>query len=253
MMKSWYLELSRRNKLLANVGLIYLIIAGILCLLMLIDSRHLFGVSIWNKPIKFFISTTVLLWTIAWIMEEIQAQKQVKFISIGVLTCLSLELILISFQAIQGKASHFNVTNPIDGMIFGLMGLVIFINSLFFIYLFYLFLKVKSIAPGYKVGILSGLFIFLLGGYEGYLMASRLSHTVGAADGQEGIFFLSWAKEYGDLRIYHFLGLHALQVLSLFGWFFFKEKPKAMLLVSGIYFLLSSGTLWLALQGRSIF
>jgi len=36
-------------------------------------------------------------------------------------------------------------------------------------------------------------------------MAGRLSHTVGATDGQEGYFLLGWAKAYGDLRIFSFL------------------------------------------------
>lgn len=43
-------------------------------------------------------------------------------------------------------------------------------------------------------------------------------------DGQEGIFFLNWAKGYIDLRIFHFLGLHALQPILLFAWFFAKEN-----------------------------
>ena len=252
-MKNWYLELVRRNQFLAYSGLVFLIIALAMCLAPLFDTRELFGVSVWNKPIKFYVSTTVLLWTIGWIMHDLPNKKQVRFISKGVFICLTLELVLITYQAIQGKASHFNVTNPLDGVIFGMMGMIIFINSLFFIYLLILFLRVKTLPRGYQVGIISGLFIFLLGGYEGYLMAARLSHTVGAADGQEGIFFLSWAKSYGDLRIYHFLGLHALQVLSLIGWYFFKDQPKAMWVTALIYFILSSGTLWLALQGKSFF
>jgi hypothetical protein len=48
-------------------------------------------------------------------------------------------------------------------------------------------------------------------------MAGRMSHTVGTVYGQDGYFLLGWAKAYGDLRIFHFLSLHALQVLSLIG------------------------------------
>lgn len=253
MMKNWYLELAIRNRLLANSGLIYVVLTLILCLFPLFDSRELFGVSVWNKPVKFYISTTVLLWTIGWIMADLPQKKQVWFISRGVLICLTLELVLITYQAVQGKASHFNISNPIDGAIFGMMGMIIFINSLFFVYLLFLFIKVKTIPKGYQVGIISGLFIFLLGGYEGYLMAGRLSHTVGATDGQEGVYFLAWAKSYGDLRIYHFLGLHALQVLGLISWYVFRDKPKAMWITALLYFIFSSGTLWWALQGKSFF
>lgn len=202
---------------------------------------------------KFFISTTILFWTVGWIMEDLPFPKGKKIVSWGTVVCISAELILITYQAALAKQSHFNISSPIDGFIFGFMGFMIFLNSLFYIYLFILFLQVKELPSGYKTGILFGLFIFLLGGYEGYLMAGRLSHTVGAADGQEGIFFMGWAKAYGDLRIFHFLAIHALQVLSLVGWYLFRTKALSMWILGIIYLVFSSGTLWFALQGQGFF
>jgi uncharacterized membrane protein (DUF485 family) len=253
MIQNWFLELRRRNRLLADSGLLYFFVFIGLAILPLFDSRELMGVSVWNKPLKFFISTTILFWTVGWIMADIHNRKAVSFISRGIFLILSAELVLISYQAIQGKISHFNISNPIDGAIFGTMGVLIFLNSLFFIYLLFLISKEKTLPKGYKLGIQLGLIIFLIGGYEGYLMAGRLSHTVGATDGQEGYFLLGWAKAYGDLRIFHFLGLHALQVLSLAGWYFFKNDPWKMLVTGVVYFLMSSGILWISLQGKSLF
>jgi hypothetical protein len=253
MIRKWFLELRRRNKLLADFGLVYLFLFLVLVILPLFDLRELFGVSIWNKPAKFFLSTTILIWTIGWIMEDLPQRQAIKFISYGVLSMLSLELILITIQAIRGTGSHFNISTPFNGIVFSLMGIFIFINSLFFIYLLILFTRIKTLPKGYKIGIQIGLVIFIIAGYEGYLMAANLSHTVGAMDGQEGIYFLGWAKTYGDLRIFHFLGLHALQVLTLVGWLFFRNQPEKMLLFGLFYFFLASATLWLALQGNSIF
>jgi hypothetical protein len=253
MIKNWFLELRRRNRLLADSGLLYLFVFVGLAILPIFDSRELLGVSVWNKPLKFFISTTILLWTIGWIMIEIPNLKGVKFISRIVLGLLTAELILLSYQAIQGKLSHFNISSPTDGIIFGIMGILILLNSFCFIYLLFLVSKVKTLPKGYKLGIQLGLIIFLIGGYEGYLMAGRLSHTVGAADGQKGYYLLGWAKEYGDLRIFHFLGLHALQILTLAGWYLFKNEPAKMAIFGLIYFLLSSGVLWMSLAGRSLF
>lgn len=186
-------------------------------------------------------------------MTDIPNKKAINFISVSVFLLLTGELVLILFQAIQGKPSHFNISTPLDGAIFGAMGILIFLNSLCFIYLLSLISKVKTLPSGYKRGIQLGLIIFLIGGYEGYLMAGRLTHTVGASDGQPGYFLLGWAKAYGDLRIFHFLGLHALQVLSLIGWYIFKNDPKKMTIFGIAYFLMSSAIFWLSLQGKSLF
>lgn len=102
------------------------------------------------------------------------------------------------------------------------------------------------------MGIQIGLVIFLIAGFEGFAMVGQMKHTVGAEDGQDGLPFLGWAKTYGDLRVFHFLGLHALQILPFLSWFFLKNHPVKALLVGLIYFLFSFGTLWMALQGNGI-
>jgi hypothetical protein len=216
------------------------------------DERILFGISVWSKPMKFAISIVVFSWTMAWFLHELPQKVKVKKIAWGIILMLSLEQVIIIGQAARGEMSYFNVSSLLNAILFQIMGIAILINTIMVFWAFLLFRKVDSLPLGYKLGIQLGMLIFIVASLEGYLMAANLSHTVGAPDGQEGIFFLNWAKSYGDLRIFHFLGLHALQVLPLFAWYFSRDKPMPVIVFGIIYFLLSLGTFWNALAGRGL-
>ncbi len=249
---TWYFELERRNPLLARAGAIGFAFAIGLVFLSFLDLRELLGVSVWNKPIKFFISVSLYFWTMGWLMENLNQPKKVSRISLFIFLLLTCELVIITFQAIRGELSHFNTSSVFNAILFQVMGIMILLNSVVAAWVLILFFKVKTFPKGYLRAIQIGLVIFLIAGFEGFFMAGRLGHTIGAPDGQEGIFFLGWAKAYGDLRIFHFLGLHSIQVLSLAGWYFFKNQPGKIIVAGLIYFILSSGTLWMALQGKGL-
>ena len=252
MPKNFYVELSRRNHFLAKSGTFCFLLAALLAFFPLVDPRELQGVNVWIKPLKFFVSVGVYFWTLGWMMDYLNEPSKIKKITIWIFWLMAIELILVTYQAAQGKLSHFNISSVTDMVIFQVMGIVILINSIVVIWFFLLFRKVKNLPSGYALAIRLGLLIFLIAGFEGFVMAGRLGHTIGAKDGQEGVFLLGWAKAYGDLRIFHFLGIHALQVLPLLAWFFWRESKKTSWIVGVIYFLLSFGTLWFALQGKGI-
>ena len=84
------------------------------------------------------------------------------------------------------------------------------------------------------------------------------AHTVGAPDGGPGLPGTGWSREHGDLRVAHFLGLHAIQMLSIValllaarGW---KEARRARMVwaIAASYVSLFALLLWQALRGQSV-
>ncbi|MBP6694113.1 MAG: hypothetical protein KA161_03235 [Saprospiraceae bacterium] len=82
-------------------------------------------------------------------------------------------------------------------------------------------------------------------------MGSRLNHSVGALNDNSNLFVLGWSKTEGDLRISHFMGMHALQVLPVLSYFILKNT-KWTIGLSLVYGLLAVLTLVQALQGRPL-
>jgi hypothetical protein len=67
--------------------------------------------------------------------------------------------------------------------------------------------------------------IFLAGNAIGGYMLARGSHTVGVADGGPGLPFVNWSVIGGDLRIAHFIAIHAIQIVPLFAFVLSQMSP----------------------------
>lgn len=82
-------------------------------------------------------------------------------------------------------------------------------------------------------------------------MAARLAHTVGAPDGGPGLPIINWSTRYGDLRVAHFFGMHALQLLPLFGYYV-ARRPRQVIIVAVLYAASITFLLVLALTGKPL-
>lgn len=85
-----------------------------------------------------------------------------------------------------------------------------------------------------------GIIIFLLGNAIGGYMLARGAHTVGANDVGPGLPFLGWSTIAGDLRIAHFIAIHAIQIVPLFSWIVWRMAPRPALRVRKIAVIAAS-------------
>lgn len=49
-----------------------------------------------------------------------------------------------------------------------------------------------------------------------------MTHTIGTLDGSKGLSILNWSCTHGDLRIAHFIGMQALQIIPILSFYLLK-------------------------------
>ncbi|PWJ42693.1 hypothetical protein [Sediminitomix flava] len=247
--------LKNRNKILFYFGCFCCVGALISILFILFTDRTVFGINAWIKPFKFFISSAIFAWTMAWYIYDLSISKRsVSSYSWVLVFVLLFETIYIAIQASKGELSHFNTSSAFYSMMFGLMGILITILTLWTAYIGILFFTkpTKNMPIAYLWGIRLGIITFVIFAFEGGIMAQKLTHTIGHPDGSEGLPILNWSTQYGDLRVAHFLGMHALQLFPFLGYYVFRKAPF-IISFAMVYFALVSFSFWQALQGQSIF
>ncbi|MEQ8926706.1 MAG: hypothetical protein RLO81_12875 [Fulvivirga sp.] len=245
------------NTLLSQFGLLFLVLAALCLVLMQLDTRMLMGVNVWLKPLKFAISIGIFLITSAYLIELLPYTigKKNSLAWVLIITML-IEIVCIIIQAARGQQSHFNITDPIGSIFFPLMGIAIAITYIVYAYLLLEFIRHPMALPQPLLwAIWLGLIIFLFGGISGFMMVGNLKHSIGIADGGFGLPFTNWSTVGADLRVSHFISLHAIQVIPLLAIFLMKIKapfPTATVIITGIIYLaFAVFTLIQALHGKS--
>lgn len=242
----------QREPMILALAVVMLALFVVCVLLAAVDPRLITGVNAWFKPAKFTLSVAIYLFTVACLLSPLErglpglaaARRTVAVAMAG-------EIVIILLQAARGVPSHFNNSTPLNAVLFAIMGILILANTLAAAWILWLY---WSDAPALKapllLGIRLGLGIFIVAGLQGFLMVANGAHTVGAPDGARGIFFVNWSLTNGDLRIAHFLGLHALQGLPVVAWL--SGSRKAVIGVAAGWALVFLVTLAVALLGRPL-
>lgn len=217
-------ELYARNQILCLVAVANLSLAVVFTALMALDGRMLLGRNVWTKPWKFATSIAIFTGTMGWILPSLSLSNQVERLATTVIGgAMTIEIALISTQAARGVASHFNDSTPLDTAVYAVMGITITISSLVVAYVLWRVVRdPPNLAPSYLWGIGIGMFVFVIASFEGWLMVSQGGHGVGVANDAPGLPLINWSITGGDLRVAHFIGLHALQVVPLAGYILSK-------------------------------
>jgi hypothetical protein len=243
---------------------------------MLVDPRIITGAPAWLKPLKFAISTAVYSLTLAWVFGWLSDRPRVRRV-VGWTTAIVfvLEIAIIDAQAWRGTTSHFNVSTPIDATLFSIMGAAILVQTLTSVAVAVALWRQRFTDRTLGWALRLGMTLTIAGALTGGLMtrptAAQLAnaragkgmttvgaHTVGAVDGGPGVPVTGWSREHGDVRVAHFIGLHAIQALALIAlglrrW----RRPeavrvRALLAAAASYASLFLLLLWEALRGRSL-
>jgi len=255
-----------------------LMVAALLVALagLMFDPRIITGAPAWLKPAKFAVSIAIYTFTLAWIFTLIPEWPRTRR-TVGWMTAVAMivEVVIIDLQAFRGTTSHFNVATALDGVLFGIMGITIVVQTLSSIAVAVALWRhrFEDAALGWALRL--GMIITIVGAMTGGLMtrptrqqldAARAgetmtvvgAHTVGAPDGGPGLPGTGWSTGHGDLRVPHFLGLHALQVLPLVALVLARRRlrdvvrERLTLIAAVSYVALYAILVWQALRGQSM-
>jgi hypothetical protein len=247
-------ELKARNETLFWFGIVNLVLAVSFLVLTRYTTTQVMGVNAWYKPFKFAASTFLFAWAMGWYAYYLGNQANITAYNWGVILLLGFEVVYIALQASRGQLSHYNISTPMYGALFSMMAFAATAVTVWTACLGILFFKndFPDLPEAYLWGIRLGIVLFVIFSLEGFVMGSRMTHTIGGPDGGPGLPVLNWSYQYGDPRIAHFIGMHALQVLPILAFYLLKDV-KWTITAGLLYGALAVFTLVQALNGRPLF
>ncbi|GAA1570542.1 hypothetical protein GCM10009804_28690 [Kribbella hippodromi] len=224
--KSWHRPLMLM--VLAMAGLVLASGVGLL-----VDHREIINESVWLKPFKFGISFVIYGATLAWLLPKLRKARRLGWWTGTVFALTGLvDVGFIAIQGARGTFSHFN-TNPDT---FNQVGQQVFMSGVLGLFgaslvvaIMLLFQRVgdaplnRAIRIGIGLATAGMALAFYLVGANGeqhhvsdaygHPVTLAGSHGIGVEPGGPGMPLTNWSTVGGDLRIPHFVGLHAVQVL----------------------------------------
>ncbi len=259
------------------LGMLALLIVSLVGLV--IDPRIITGAPAWMKPLKFAVSIAVYAMTLLWMLTFMPDRPRlVGALSWGLLLGFGFEMVLIVTQVLRGTTSHFNQTTPFDAAVWNLMGATIVAMWILNAIVALLLARRQFAAPPVVWGVRLGLLAALIGMALAFPMAAPTpeqeaamesrgvspligAHAVGVEDGGLGLPVVGWSTTGGDLRVGHFVGLHALQGLPLVGlvlerlalaWLSMRDRARLVGIAAAAWIGLTLLLTWQAMRGQPL-
>jgi len=273
--KAAFSRLWRGNMPLTLTACLMLVALAASLLGLALDPRQILGAPVWLKPAKFAISIALYCVSLAWLFSYLPSFARMRRV-VGWITAVAMliEIGIITLQAARGTTSHFNVSSPLNGVLFTIMGVAIVLQTVssvaVAVALFRQSFDDRALGWGLRLGLLLTIAGASIGGAMSRPSDEQLvelgagrgtvagAHTVGAPDGGPGLPVTGWSRGHGDLRVAHFMGLHALQVLPLLALGLRRTRTQAaqrvrlVLTFAASYGAFVGIVLWQALRGESL-
>jgi hypothetical protein len=215
----------RWNRPLLVLAAAMLVLAAASAVGLAVDPREVTGLPVWAKPLKFALSTAIYAVTLAWLLGLLGRRRLAAWVGGTTAAMLGVELVLITGAAALGTTSHFNVSTLVNSTVwYAMAGSIVVVWSLALLVAVLLW-RAPLGDPARTLAIRSGAVLAVVGMGLAFLMTVPPqadfvagvggAHTVGLADGGPGLPVLGWSTVGGDLRVPHFIGMHALQGLPI--------------------------------------
>ncbi|WP_283138831.1 hypothetical protein [Rhizohabitans arisaemae] len=227
-MRGWHRPLVANATLLFAVTLVSAV--GLL-----VDDRLLMGESVWVKPMKFGFAMGVYGLTLAWLLSRLSKGRRFGW-WLGTVFAVAglLDVGAVVYAAAHGTFSHFNTNaEPVAQTVRTVFSIGVMPLLLITLIIAVLVLiqrtgdraMTRALRAGLGLAVASMVVALWLSNSAGRAprtvtdangnQVSMLGgHGIGDPDGN-GMFLTNWSTTGGDLRVPHFVGLHAIQVLLL--------------------------------------
>jgi hypothetical protein len=248
---------------LTAAGIAMLLLAVPTVLAYAVDPRLFNGDNVWLKPLKFELSIAIYLFSFAILLPltstAFQRSRLGRFLVWPVIALLYFELVYIAWRASRAEASHYNEETLIAIILYAAMGIAAVLFTAASGVLAYGLARrdADPLPPALRRSIVLGLGLSCaLGILSGIVLSNSGAHMVGIATSAATVPFFGWSLSAGDLRVAHFLALHAMQILPAFALAASAlgkaVAPRAVDAFAVIYGIATAAALVAALNARPL-